>query len=150
MICRIAIITIVIVNSSNDIVANYMLIVTCGIISLIHVIIKPYNSEILNKLDGIILQYIIFAAALPLFDDFDSPLVITIAFVLTILPLLKFLAMALYLHKDDLKKIITHFSFKSESLNSTNDDVNNNEIPMREYYIVIDDSKRKNATICDM
>ena len=150
MICRIAIITIVIVNSPNDIIANYMLIVACGIISLIHVIIKPYNNEILNKLDGIILQYIIFAAALPLFDDFDSPLVITIAFVLTILPLLKFLAMALYLHKDDLKKIITHFSFKSESPNSTNDDVKNNEIPMREYYIVVDDSKRKNATICDM
>ena len=52
MICRLAIITIVIVNSSNDIVANYMLIVTCGIISLIHVIIRPYNNEILNKLDG--------------------------------------------------------------------------------------------------
>ena len=57
--------------------------------------------------------------------------------------------MALYLHKDDLKKIITHFSFKSELPNSTNDDVNNNEAPMREYYIVVDDSKRKNATICD-
>ena len=150
MICRLAIITIVITNSSNDIVANYMLIVTCGIISLMHVLIKPYNNEILNKLDGIILQLIIFAAALQLFDEFDSPLVITIAFVLTILPLLKFLAMALYLHKDDLKKIITHFSFKSESPNSTNYDVNNNETPMREYYIVVDDSKRKNATICDM
>ena len=151
MICRLAIITIVIANSSNDIVANYMLIVTCGIIALIHVIIRPYNNEILNKLDGIILHLIIFAAALPLFDDFDSPLVITIAFVLIILPLLKFLAMALYLHKDDLKKIITHFSFfKSKSPNSTNDDVNNNETPMREYYIVVDNSKRKNATICDM
>ena len=150
MICRLVIITIVIINSSNDIVANYMLIVTCGIISLIHVIIKPYNNEILNKLDSIILHLIIFAAALPLFDDFDSRLVITIAFVLIILPLLKFLAMALYLHKDDLKKIITHFTFKSEPPSSTNDDVNNNETPMREYYIVVDDSKRKNATICDM
>ena len=119
-----------------------MLIVTCGIIALIHAIIKPYNNEILNKLDGIILQFIIFAAAPPLFDDFDSPLVITIAFVIIILPLLKFLAMTLYLHKDDLKKIITHFAFKSESLNSTNDDVNKNETPMREYYIVVDDTVR--------
>ena len=150
MICRIAIITIVIVNSSNDIVANYMLIVTCGIFALIHVIIRPYNNEILNKLDGIILHLIIFAAALPLFDDFDSPLVITIAFVLTILPLLKFLAMALYLHKDDLKKIITQFKFKYESLNSTDDDVNNDETPITEFYNIVDDSKRANATICDM
>ena len=150
MICRLVILTIVIVNSSHDIVANYMLIVTCGIIALIHVIIKPYNNEILNKLDDIILHLIIFAAALPLVDDFNSPLVITIAFALTILPLFKFLAMALYLHKDGLKKIIMHFSFKSESPNSTNDDVNNNETPMKEFNIVVDDSKRKNAIICDM
>ena len=150
MICRLVTITIVIANSSNDIVANYMLIVTCGLIALIHLIIRPYNNEILNKLDGIILHLVIFAAALPLLDDFDSPLVITIAFISIILPLLKFLAMTLYLHKDDLKKIITHFTFKYESLNSTNDDVNDNEAPMSEFYNVVDDSNRVNATICDM
>ena len=150
MICRIAIITIVIANSSNDIVANYMLIVTCGIIALIHLIIKPYNNEILNTLDGIILHLIIFATALPLFDDFDSPLVITIAFVLIILPLLKFLTMTLYLNKEDLKKFILYFTVKSEPPNSTNDDVYNDETPIREFYIIIDDSKRKNAITCDM
>ena len=150
MICRLVIITIVITNSSNDFVANYMLIVTCAIIALIHLIIKPYNNEILNKLDGIILQLIIFATALPLFDDFDSPLVITIAFVLIILPPFKFVAITLYLHKDDFKKIIKYFTFKDETPNNTNDDVNNNETPMKEFYIVVDDSKRKNAIICDM
>ena len=150
MICRLVIITIVITNSSNDFIANYMLIVTCGIIALVHLIIKPYNNEILNKLDGIILQVITFATALPLFDDFDSPLVITIAFVLIILPLLKFFLMTLYLHKDHLNKIILQFTFKDESPNSTNDDINNYETPMRQFYIVVDDSKRKNATICDM
>ena len=150
MICRLAIITIVISNPSNDFVTNYMLIVTCGIIALMHLIIRPYNNEMLNKLDGIILQLIIFVTALPLIDDFDSPLVITIAFVLIILPLLKFLAMALYLHKDDLKKIITHFTIKDELSNSTNDDVINNKIPVGEFYIIVDDSKRKNVIICDM
>ena len=150
MICRLVIITIVIANSSNDFVANYVLIVTCGIIDLIHLIIKPYNNEILNKFDGIILHLIIFATALPFFDDFDSPLVITIAFVLIILPLLKFLAITLYLHKNDLKNIVTHFTFRDESPNGTNDTVINNETPMSEFYIVVDDSKRKNATICDM
>ena len=150
MICRLAMITIVIANSSNDFVANYMLIVTCGIIALIHLIIKPYNNEILNKFDGIILHLIIFATALPLFDNFDSPLVITIAFALIILPLLKFLAMTLYLHVDDLKKFISHFTFKEDPLKSTNDDINNNETSMKEFYIVVDDSKRKNAIICDM
>ena len=150
MICRLSIITIVIANSSNDIDVNYMLIVTCGIIALIHLMIKPYNNEILNKLDGIILHLMIFATALPLFDNFDSPLVITIAFVLIILPLLKFLAMTLYLNKDDFKKFISHFTFKDELPNSTNDDVSNTETPMREFYIVVDDSKRNNAIICGM
>ena len=150
MICRLVIIRIVIANSSNDFVANYMLIVTSGIIALIHLIIKPYNNEILNKLDGIILHLIIFATALPLFDDFNSPLVITIAFVLITLPLLKFLAVTLYLHKDDLKNIVTHFTFRDESPNETDDNVSNNETPMSEFYMVVDDSMRKKATICDM
>ena len=144
MICRLVIITIVIANSSNDFVANYMLIVTSGIIALIHLIIKPYNNEIFNTLNGIILQLIIIATALPLFDDFDSPLVITIAFVLIILPLLKFLVITLYLHKDDLKKIITHFIHKDEPPNS------NNEIPMKEFDKIVDDSTRTNVTVCDM
>ena len=90
MICRLVIITIVIINSSNDFVANYMLIVVCGIIDLIHISVKPYSNEILNKFDSIILHLVIFIAALPLFDDFDSPLVITIAFVLVIIPFAKF------------------------------------------------------------
>ena len=144
MICRLVIITIVIANSSNDFVAVYMLIVTCAIIALIHLIIKPYDIEILNKLDGIILQLIIIATALPLFDDFDSPLVITIAFVLIILPLLKFLAITLFLHKDDLKNIITHFMHKDEPPNS------NNEIPMKEFDKIVDDSIRTSVTVCDM
>ena len=118
------IITTVIANSSNDFTANYMLIIACGIIALAHVIIKPYNNEILNKLDGVILHLIIFVTALPLFDDFDSPLVITIGFVLIILPLLNFIAVIFFLHKDNLKKIITHFTFKDESAINSND-VNN-------------------------
>ena len=55
MICRLVIITIVIAKSSNDFVADYMLISACAMIALIHLIFKPYNSEILNSLDGIIL-----------------------------------------------------------------------------------------------
>ena len=148
MICRLVIITIVITNSSNDFVANYMLIIVCGIIDLIHISVKPYSSEILNKFDSTILHLVIFIAALPLFDDFDSPLVITIAFVLVIIPLLNFLAMTLFLHKDDLKRFAAYFTVKDESFSSNN--ANNNEIPMKEFDVIVDDSMRKNATICGM
>ena len=82
------------------------------------------------------------------FDDFDSPLVITIAFVLVITPLLNFLAMTLFMHKDEMKKIATYFLVKDES--PSNNNANNNEKPINEFDIIVDDSMRKNATICDM
>ena len=150
MICRLLIITIVIVNSSNEFVANYLLVIACGIIELMHVTVKPYNKEILNKLDGIILQLIIFVAALTLLDDIDSPSVITTVYALVLLPLLIFFGMTLFLNKDRLKKVATQFRFKHESPNSSNDAANNNEIPMKEFDLIVDDSMRNNATICDI
>ena len=151
MICRLLIITIVIVNSSNEFVANYLLTVVCGIIDLIHVTVKPYNKEILNKFDSIVLHLIIFVAALTLLDDIDSPSVMTTVYALVFLPLLMFFGMTLLLHKDELKKIITHFTMKDELPNSSTDVNNNNEVPIREFHHIVDDSARKKVTvtICD-
>ena len=87
-----------------------------------------------------------FTAVIPLINDFDSPIIITIAYILVILPLIIFIALTLFLHKDNLKKIIVHFTSKEES--PSNSDVDNNEVPMRMFDLVIDDSMRKNATIC--
>ena len=154
MICRLVIITIVIANSSNEFAATYLLIVACGVITLMHITAKPYNSEIINKFDGMILQLIIFITALPLLDDFDSPLVISIVFVLVLLPLLTFIAITLFLHKDDLKKIAKYFTFKDKASNGNGDNisVHNQEIPMKKFDLIVDDSKRKNVaiTVCDM
>ena len=154
MICRLVIITIVIVNSSNDFVANYMLTIVSGVTALIHQIMKPYNNEILNKFDGIILQLIVFITALTLFsDDFNSRLAISLAYIFIFFPLLSFIAMALFLRKDHFKKLITHFLFKDRSLSNINN-VNNNDassdpIPMRELDNSIDDSVRVNVAVCD-
>ena len=153
MICRVVIITVVIINSANDFVAHYMLIIICGIIALIHVTVRPYNIDILNKLDGVILHLIIFITALPLLNDFDSPLVISMAFVLVIVPLLNFIGMTLFLHKDNLKNIVTtYFTIKNVSpkSNDVSNGVTNNEIPTKEFDLIVDDSMRENATICDM
>ena len=149
MICRLVIISIVIANSSNDFVANYVFIIVCGIIALIHVMVKPYNNEIINKFDSVILHLIIFIALLPWLDDFDSPFVIAMALTLMILPLLNFISVSIFLHKDDLKKMITHCTTKDE-LPSNNIDVSNNETPKKEFHLIIDDNMRKNAIICDV
>ena len=152
MICRLVIISIVIANSSNDFVANYAIITICGVIALIHLMLKPYNNEIINKLDGVTLQLIIFIAVLLLFDDFDSPFVITMVFTLFILPLLNFFAVTIFLHKDDLRKIVTRFTAKDESPTCSNSNASNNETPKepKEFHFIIDDSMRKNAIICDV
>ena len=150
MICRLVIITIVVANSVNEFTANYLLTVVCGIIDLIHVTVKPYKKTTLNKLDGIILHLIIFVAALTLLDDIDSPSLMNTVYGLVILPLLIFLGMTFFLHKDDLKKIVKHFIFKMK--NETPNDVNNNnEVPMREFHQIVDESERKKVTvtICD-
>jgi len=49
------------------------------IVFRIIVLMKPYNHEVLNKFDGIVLQLINVITALSLFDDFDSLLVIIIS-----------------------------------------------------------------------
>ena len=154
MICRLVIITIVIATS-NEFLAGYLLIVACGVIALIHITAKPYNNEIVNKFDGMILQLIIFIAGLLLLDDFDSPLATNIDFVLILLPLLTLTAITLFLHKDDIKKIAKHFAFKDKtSTNGNSDDVviQNREIPMKEFDLIVDDNARNNATVtvCDM
>ena len=80
MICRLLIITIIIINSFNTFIADYLLISACLLIALIHLMFKPYNNKTLNKLDGMILQTIVLVTALPLLDDgFDSAFVTTIA-----------------------------------------------------------------------
>ena len=150
MICRLVIITILIINSSN--ITSYILIAVCGIISLVHVLVKPYNDKLLNRFDAFILQLIILITALPLFDDIDSSLVITVAFVLVILPLLNFIVMILFLNKNNIKKIISHFTINKELTSTCSDDVDNNETAMKEFNYIVDDSTREKVkiTVCDM
>ena len=153
MICRLLIIIIVIANSSNNSVTSYILITVCGMIALVHQTIKPYaNNEILNRFDGLILQLISFVAALPLLENSNSPLVVL---VLITLPLLTFIAMTLFLNRFNLKKSITYFVHKIESTGNNDDKINiidngacNNETEFKT--IIVDDSKRNNAIICDM
>ena len=90
--------------------------------------VKPHNNKILS----VILNLIIFIVAL---DDFDSPLVITIAFALVILPVMLFIALTLFLHKEDLKKIVTRFASRSKMQNNKNIANIDNVAPMKEFHI---------------
>ena len=158
MICPLLIITIVIANSSNNFAFQYLLITVCTIIALIHQLLKPYSNYLLNDFDGIFLHLLVLVSVLPLvefFNNFDSNLFAGITFILVILPLLIFIMMSLMINKENLKRLPGYCYTKCTQLNLRN----YNEIPLNEtvesldgveYVNYIDDSRRVNATICDV
>ena len=55
IICRLVIIIIIIINSSINFPGHFVLIILCTTMALIHLVVKPYASDILNVFDGLIL-----------------------------------------------------------------------------------------------
>ena len=160
MICRLVIITIIIANSSNNFVLQYSLIAVCVITALIHQILKPYSNSLLNDFDGAILQLLILCSALTPFvefiDDSDTTALMGITFVIVMLPLLIFIIMSLMINKENIKKIPSYCYTKCSQIHLRARRYN--QIPVEveesadeeEYVNVIDDSRRINATICDV
>ena len=144
MICRLVQITVV-VYSSDFFITQYILIVTSIIVSLIHVVVRPYNNNTLNIFDGIVLHLMTFVATFPVFDSFNSTLII---FVLIILPLVIFFIMGSIMHKEVIRLLF--MICKPKNTEHAVKEENDNEGPMQKFDIIVDESMRKNATICDM
>ena len=145
MICRLVIILIIVLDPSNSNISQYLLIILSSLLALIHMTIRPYGSSILNLFDGFVLQLMIVVSMVPLviIDSFGHDVLITFVVILVILPLIAFTVMEIYLYRNAIKKVIT-YSVKPKPDTET-------EIPMRDYIdSIIDDSRRTNATICEM
>ena len=154
MICRLVIIAVIIANSSNDFVFQYLLITACVVMALIHHSLRPYSSSLLNVFDGVILHFLVLVSVSPLVESFDnnSNILVGITFVLVILPLLIFITISLMMNKEKLSR---YCYTKCTQLHSKN----YHEIPLtepeessdeEEFVNVIDDSRRVNVTICDV
>jgi len=148
MICRLVIIVIIISNSSNDNITQYLLITVNATLALIHVTITPYSSSLLNVFDGLILQLMIVVPMLPLVDSFNHDLLLSFTFIVILLPIGAFLIMEIYYYKRKIKDVAKNFiPTKPETTNV------NNEIVMRGLNFVesvIDDDSRKNTYCCEM
>ena len=147
MICRLVIIVIIIAIPSTNNLYLYLLIFSSVILAFILInILKPYDHKILNIFDGLILLLVVLATLIPLVSQQLS----TATFItVMILPLISFIALELIVHKETIKTITTKIAahFKTKPVATTND---NNEVPMGDIGIIIDDNMRKNATICEM
>ena len=160
MICRLVIITLIIASSSNDFAFQYLLISSSVIIALIHHILKPYHNHLLNVFDGAVLQLLVLVSVLPLvefFDSFNPTLVVGITFILVILPSLSFITMKVITNKSNIKGMIgncfvkcSQFHIRSRGYDEVPLDDPVSESPTNDFGIVIDDTRRVNATVCAM
>ena len=155
MISRLIIISIIIANSSEVFISQFLLIAASTIIALIHLVLRPYVDDVLNKFDGVTLQLMVLVTVLPLFeyfDTFDSSIIVGTAFVLVILPLLHFVAVKIFTCKQALKmitkKFIAQLSFQNKAAHENVQVVNKLSTDFVD--LTIDDSVRRNAIICYM
>ena len=91
-----------------------------------------------------------FVVVLPVFDTMSSTVIFTVTFILVILPLLNFLIMGFIVHKGRVKKfIITNCTCNAKRSEVAVND--SNQISVRGIdVIIVDESMRRNATVCDV
>ena len=147
MICRLLIILIIVITSSNSYTTQILLLTTSTLLLLMYLMVKPYKNKTLNIFDGIVLYIMIFASVISFFSNFGSGVVSAITIVLVTLPLVAFVVMQLVVYKELVKRIASCCRPKPDTTKDSN-----GVPPMYDngISIIIDDSMRKNATICEM
>ena len=144
MICRLVIILLVIIPDDNF-TTKYLLMSSCALMQLIHVLVKPYVSTIHNIFDGIILQLIVIIAVLPIVDFvdiYDETFVVVVIYLLVILPLLSFIAIKVWINRNDIQKSFKHLINIEISTNDRKETVQ-----MREFDTVVDDELRRKLVV---
>ena len=156
MICRLMIIVIIIINSPNDFTAHYLIITTCVIMDLIHLLLSPYGDNYLNLFDSAVLHLTIlvsFLSSVEFSDSFNSNLVLGTVYVLVLLPLVGLIAMKLLIHRMKIREMIVYCSTLKCRRSRNNDEIpliDCQEQLLREVGVVVDDNMRRNAIIVDV
>jgi len=89
-----------------------------------------------------VLHLMILVSTIPLLDSSDHYLVLSVSFVLVVLPLVALGVMELLVYRESIKKITRCIRAKPVITSDIN------EVPLNS--IVVGDNMRKNATIVDM
>ena len=155
MICRLVIILLVIVKFFDDFTTKYLLISSCALMGLIHILVRPYANAVHNILDGILLQLIVIISVLPIVeivDNYDETFVVVIAYLLVILPLTSFIAVKFWTNKNNILKSFKNLIDISKHIKGNEVATNDTQQPvkMREFEIVVDDESRRNAIVVDV
>ena len=150
MIFRLIILTIVVINPTNIFITLYSLLVTCCLLTFIHISVKPYVNHLLNLFDSFMLftmMLIIPLLIVETYRGFPSNTTFIIALLLTVAPLIAFLSMILYLHLKNIKTFATqciHFITPAKTMTLPNSV--NIEINQCEHEVVVDQQLRDKST----
>ena len=103
LICRQAILVILIINFSDIYVELYLLLIVCLVTALLHHIVQPYdnkNLSALNQFDAFILQLLILVISLQMIsvsNGFTTDAIIGIAFVFVLFPIIIYIIAMSYI-----------------------------------------------------
>ena len=154
MIYRLLIILLVNVRVFDEFATQIILISTCAVMELIHVLVRPYVNSIHNILDGMILQSIVIVSVLPILEYVnknDKTLVVAIAYFLVIWPLTTYIAIKFWTNRknffDTFKYVSQTCSKKYSKLTTDNVKQQKAEVLLT---IIVDDAMRRNATVVDV
>ena len=141
MMCRPVLLIIVNINVTNIFTKAYIQLVALVIMVLIHLIVRPYASEVLNIVDGLVLVTMILITTLQPLEAGNGSTINTangLAFTLLLLPLF----IVLILIATFIKQPIT--SCLCTVKNKNDDSIKENTtIPNMEYQVTIDQALRE-------
>ncbi|XP_065912895.1 uncharacterized protein [Dysidea avara] len=149
MICRLVMLIIVNANITNVFVVSYLQLVAIVIMTLIHVIVRPYVSKTLNAVDALLLLTMILVTILQPFEASNGLTANTItglAFTLVVFPLLIFLLLVTpFMNRQHIKEFIVFCKSTVKSIKK--DEPRNKDIEMpnvnQQYEVTVDDALRK-------
>ena len=139
------------INQSNPFIALYSLQIICLIMILIHVTVRPYSNNVVNFFDSFMLLSLVLLITLQIIETyrgFATNITMGIAITLVILPLFVFLLIIVYLHVNDIKKLLT-YCVSTIKLCKKVDTTNNEAVEMHhceQEVIVNQDLRDKTAT----
>ena len=90
LICRQAILIIVVIDFSDYYIELYLLAIVCLITATLHYSVQPYENDVLNKIDGLLLQLLLLIVSLQMVafsNGFTINAVEGVAYTLLLLPI---------------------------------------------------------------
>ena len=155
MIFRLIILTIVVINATNNFVTLYLMLVSCSLMMYIHITVRPYTNNVLNLLDSFMLLILMLVISLLIIETYhglESIATLVITTILIIMPLLAFLVMIVHLHLKNIKKFAVYCinTIRKQTKPADHPTANTENIELRDHDTVVDQQVRDRSTTTTM